>query len=143
MSEEVLFERGDGIARLTINRPEARNALNQAVRDGLFDGLRTFIEDDNSWGLDSYVNLDLRFGLATDQWEVLVYVDNALDDDTVRSGGTGPGIAFGDFRTGALIDPAFGTGLGTTVIAAPALPSSFYANMPDKRLVGLRASYRF
>jgi outer membrane receptor protein involved in Fe transport len=103
-----------------------------------------FIEDDNSWSLDSYVNLDLRFGLSADKWEVLVYVDNALDDDTIRSGGTGPGIAFGDFRTGALISPApFPGELGTTVIAAPALPSSFYVNMPDKRLVGLRASYRF
>ncbi len=44
--DPVLFERRDGIARLTINRPEARNALNQAVRDGLFAGLRDFIADD-------------------------------------------------------------------------------------------------
>ncbi len=98
-----------------------------------------FIEDDNSWGLDSYVNLDLRFGLQADQWELLLYVDNALDDDTIRSGGTGPGIAFGDFRTGLLIDPIG----GTQIIPAPFLPSSFYANMPDKRRVGLRVSYRF
>jgi enoyl-CoA hydratase/carnithine racemase len=46
--DSVLFERSDGIARLTINRPEARNALNQAVRDGLFAGLREFIGDDDS-----------------------------------------------------------------------------------------------
>ncbi|NNC93634.1 MAG: enoyl-CoA hydratase/isomerase family protein [Acidimicrobiia bacterium] len=49
MSEDpVLFERRHGIAWLTINRPEARNALNQAVRDGLFAGLREFIADDAS-----------------------------------------------------------------------------------------------
>ena len=48
MSEEVLFERSNGVARLTINRPEARNALNQGVRDGLFAGLREFIADDDS-----------------------------------------------------------------------------------------------
>ena len=46
--DSVLFERSDGIARLTINRPEARNALNQAVRDGLFAGIREFIADDAS-----------------------------------------------------------------------------------------------
>ena len=44
--DPVLLERRDGIAWLTINRPEARNALNQAVRDGLFAGLRAFIADD-------------------------------------------------------------------------------------------------
>ena len=48
MGDEVLFERSNGIARLTINRPEARNALNQAVRDGLFEGFRSFIADDES-----------------------------------------------------------------------------------------------
>ncbi|MDH3539716.1 MAG: enoyl-CoA hydratase-related protein [Acidimicrobiia bacterium] len=46
--DSVLFDRSDGIARLTINRPDARNALNQAVRDGLFAGFREFIADDAS-----------------------------------------------------------------------------------------------
>ncbi len=49
MSEDpVLYQKHDGITRLTINRPEAHNALNQAVRDGLFAGLREFIADDSS-----------------------------------------------------------------------------------------------
>ncbi|MGI9646984.1 MAG: enoyl-CoA hydratase/isomerase family protein [Acidimicrobiia bacterium] len=46
--DAVLLERSAGIMRLTINRPEARNALNQAVRDGLFAGIREFIADDDS-----------------------------------------------------------------------------------------------
>jgi enoyl-CoA hydratase/carnithine racemase len=41
----VCYEVIDGIAWLTINRPEARNALNQAVRDGLFAGIRRFNAD--------------------------------------------------------------------------------------------------
>lgn len=49
MSEDsVLYEQRDGVAEMTINRPEARNALNQAVRDGLFGGFREFISDDSA-----------------------------------------------------------------------------------------------
>jgi len=35
MSDEVLYETRDRVAWITINRPEARNALNQAVREGV------------------------------------------------------------------------------------------------------------
>jgi enoyl-CoA hydratase/carnithine racemase len=41
----VCYELVDGVAWLTINRPQARNALNQAVRDGLFVGIRRFNAD--------------------------------------------------------------------------------------------------
>jgi enoyl-CoA hydratase/carnithine racemase len=42
----VTYEVRNGVAWLTINRPEARNSLDKAVRDGLFDGVRTFNRDD-------------------------------------------------------------------------------------------------
>ena len=38
----------DGVAWLTINRPQARNSLNKQVRDGLFDGVRTFNDDETA-----------------------------------------------------------------------------------------------
>ncbi|NMI00756.1 enoyl-CoA hydratase-related protein [Pseudonocardia acidicola] len=41
----VTYEVDEGIAWLTINRPEARNALSKAVRDGLWDGVRRFNDD--------------------------------------------------------------------------------------------------
>ena len=50
MSDAVRYEVADGVAWLTIDRPEARNALNKAVRDGLWDGFRTF-NDDRSAGV--------------------------------------------------------------------------------------------
>ena len=44
----VEYAVSNGVAWLTINRPEARNSLNKAVRDGLFDGVRTFNNDDSA-----------------------------------------------------------------------------------------------
>jgi enoyl-CoA hydratase/carnithine racemase len=41
----VIYECQDRVAWLTINRPEARNALSKAVRDGLWDGFRRFAQD--------------------------------------------------------------------------------------------------
>jgi enoyl-CoA hydratase/carnithine racemase len=43
--QPVRYEVVDGVAWLTINRPEARNALNKAVRDGLFAGVHRFNAD--------------------------------------------------------------------------------------------------
>ena len=37
-----------GVAWLTIDRPEARNALSKAVRDGLFAGVRRFNDDETA-----------------------------------------------------------------------------------------------
>jgi len=48
MAEVVLYENDGPVTWITINRPEARNALNQAVRDGLWAGLRRFAADDAS-----------------------------------------------------------------------------------------------
>jgi enoyl-CoA hydratase/carnithine racemase len=41
----VRYEVEDGVAWVTIDRPEARNALNAAVRAGLFDAVARFNED--------------------------------------------------------------------------------------------------
>jgi enoyl-CoA hydratase/carnithine racemase len=42
----VTYEVQNGVAWLTIDRPEARNALSAAVRAGLWDGVRRFDADD-------------------------------------------------------------------------------------------------
>jgi enoyl-CoA hydratase len=47
MSDAVLFDaRKDGIAIITINRPEQRNALNKDVREGLTRAWQRFEKDD-------------------------------------------------------------------------------------------------
>lgn len=48
MTDDVLYEVRDQIAWITINRPEARNALNKAARDGLRTAFERFAADDNA-----------------------------------------------------------------------------------------------
>lgn len=47
-TDVVTYEVVDGIAWLTIDRPEARNALSKEVRDGLWEGTRRFVADDSA-----------------------------------------------------------------------------------------------
>jgi enoyl-CoA hydratase/carnithine racemase len=46
VNESVRYEREGPVAWVTIDRPEARNALNEAVRTGLFDAVARFNADD-------------------------------------------------------------------------------------------------
>jgi enoyl-CoA hydratase/carnithine racemase len=48
MTEPVRYEVVNGVAWLTIDRPEARNALSKAVREGLFSGVRRFNDDESA-----------------------------------------------------------------------------------------------
>ena len=48
MTEPVRYEVTSGVAWLTIDRPEARNALSQPVREGLFAGVRRFNGDESA-----------------------------------------------------------------------------------------------
>jgi enoyl-CoA hydratase/carnithine racemase len=44
----VSYEVDNGVAWLTIDRPEARNALSKEVREGLWAGTRQFVADDSA-----------------------------------------------------------------------------------------------
>jgi enoyl-CoA hydratase/carnithine racemase len=48
MTDAVSYRVENGVAWLTIERPEARNALSAAVRAGLFAGTRRFNDDDTA-----------------------------------------------------------------------------------------------
>ena len=48
MANEVLYEVADKVAVITLNRPEKRNALNAAIRQGLWDAWRRFEADDTA-----------------------------------------------------------------------------------------------
>jgi outer membrane receptor protein involved in Fe transport len=89
---------------------------------------KRYLDQDNGTYFDSYWNLDLRVGLVHPQYEFIAYVDNLLDDDTIRSGGSGPDFARQVAETG------FTAGLGV---------SHFFGTLPDPRIVGIRANYKF
>ena len=48
MANEVLYDVADKVAVITLNRPEKRNALNAAMRHGLWDAWRRFEADDTA-----------------------------------------------------------------------------------------------
>lgn len=48
INDELRYEVADGIATITINRPEARNALNSVVRNGIRTSLDAFTRDDQA-----------------------------------------------------------------------------------------------
>jgi enoyl-CoA hydratase/carnithine racemase len=48
MTDAVSYRVDNGVAWLTIERPEARNALNAAAREGLYAGVRRFNTDDSA-----------------------------------------------------------------------------------------------
>jgi outer membrane receptor protein involved in Fe transport len=113
-----------------------------------------FAEDDNTILLDSYALSNLRIGLESDNWTAILYVDNLFDDDTIKSGGTGPGNVFADLRQ-AVVGGAVITVGGANAGANPVnlrsalgpfslgIPTAVFANMPAPRLVGLRFNYKF
>ncbi|MGO9957228.1 MAG: enoyl-CoA hydratase/isomerase family protein [Solirubrobacteraceae bacterium] len=45
MADEIIYDVREGVAWLTINRPEARNALNKVARDAFGDACRSFATD--------------------------------------------------------------------------------------------------
>ena len=48
MSAVVHYALADNIATITLDRPEARNALNAAARDGLWDAFKRFVAADDA-----------------------------------------------------------------------------------------------
>src|SRR5215211_1284534 len=46
MAEELLYDVKDGVARVTLNRPDQRNALNAALLSALVDAMKTARDDD-------------------------------------------------------------------------------------------------
>ncbi len=87
-----------------------------------------FLDPDNFIKFDDYWIVDARAGLEGESWEFLVYVNNLLDDDTIRTGGSGPDFAQQVTQLG------FTAGLGV---------SHYFGVLPDPQIIGARMTFRF
>ncbi len=86
-----------------------------------------FSNPNNLLKFDSYWQTDLRVGLNGGDWQVIAYIDNLFDDDTIRDGfNTG-----GDLRNFSIEGATF------------VLPDSAQFYLPQPRTFGIRAAYYF
>jgi len=84
---------------------------------------RRFTSEDNQMILPDYWLANFRFGIRNDQWDVIGYVDNAFNDDTVKVG--------------------FNDGDIPTFFATNRFLDKGTLTLPDPRLYGIRVNYRF
>ena len=118
--------------------------------NGRFQGER-FINASNSASVGSYWISDFRLGVTTDRWDVVFYVDNAFDNDTVRDAFQQADTANFQDRIGVCTFevPPFTVCHPVQPNPQPAnLTTPNYlmgtvANMPDPRRWGVRAGFRF
>ena len=89
---------------------------------------KRFLDVDNATFLDEYWLFDTRIGLSGETFEFLIYVDNVFEDQTIRTGGSGP-----DFAK-QVTELGFTAGLGV---------SHQFGLLPDPRTFGVRLTMRF
>jgi outer membrane receptor protein involved in Fe transport len=99
-----------------------------------------YVEAFNLAEFRAYNITDWRIGIIADTWEVTGFVDNVFDDDTIQSGGSNPGLVTGSFGIGITGQTSTGS---PQVNAGPILDSDIYGNMPNPRIAGVRATFRF
>ena len=88
-----------------------------------------FLDADNFVKWDDYYLMDVRAGLSGEKWEFLLYIDNFLEDKTIRTGGSGP-----DFGGNQVEELGFTAGLGV---------SHYFGVLPDPRIFGMRLTLMF
>lgn len=69
-NDELRYEVVDGIATITINRPDSRNALNSAVRSGIRASLDSFNRDDQAKVLIITATGEVAFSAGADLKEM-------------------------------------------------------------------------
>lgn len=98
-----------------------------------------YIEYTNESWLGAFTTFDLRAGVRSDRWEVIGYVENLLDDDSVRSASNQPGLGC-CFALGVAVDLSGELGsIGSTA----EVPNARAAFLTPPRVIGLRANYKF
>jgi outer membrane receptor protein involved in Fe transport len=116
------------VAAINVNRPLASTGLNWVLDINTSYQDKRFESADNYLHFDEYWLTNVRLGLQGDRWDILFYVDNIMDDDTLKSASSAP-----DFGR-QVTELGFLAGLGV---------SNTTATLPDPRVFGLRANFSF
>ena len=101
---------------------------------------KRFVGITNQLATKYYLEMNLRWGIQGDRWNAVLYVDNLLDNDTIRSVGGGPGLGC-CFILGSGLDLAEPPQPRSAVMVD--LPLYNSAFLPDPRVIGMRLAYRF
>lgn len=116
------------VGTVTVQRPLLDDGVDWILGLNAAYQSERFLDPDNFIRWDSHWLLNLQLGLSGEDWELVSYVDNLLDDDTIKTGGSGP-----DFGK-QVSDLGFVAGLGVLFNFGP---------LPDPRLFGIRYTMRF
>ncbi len=114
----------------------------------------TFLETDMFWqskryngitnnlATEAYLEMNLRWGFQGNQWDAVFYVNNLLDDGTVRSISGGPGLGC-CFALGDGVDISGAEPSRPRAAVMVDLPLFNTAFLPRPRVMGVRMSYSF
>jgi outer membrane receptor protein involved in Fe transport len=104
-------------------QPLAGTSLEWFIEGNAIYQSERFSDPENTTFFEEYTLVDLRLGIESDQWEALIFVDNAFDDDTITSGSEIPDTS--------------------QALNGPAPRFITLGILPDQRQVGVRMKYNF
>jgi len=116
------------VGNISLTRPFMSSGLDWFTSVNAIYQDERMMNPENFVKWDDYWLFDFQLGLASENIEVMLYVENVFDDDTLKSGGAGP-----DFGPG-IADRGFSAGL---------VQQTFFGPLPDPRRAGIRLNYRF
>lgn len=99
---------------------------------------------ETEWNLlrfESYVLADLRVGVSRGPWTVIAYVENLLNDDTIKTGFSAPDLDAIRVISGFVPPPRVPP--PGRFFFTLAFPNAVSLYLPEPRIVGVRASYSF
>ena len=120
--------RNSFVAGIYVNRPLFSTGLNWVLDINTSYQDTRFESTDNDLFFDEYWLTNFSLGVQGDRWDVLFYIDNVKDEDTLKSASGAP-----DFGR-QVTELGFLAGLGV---------SNVTATLPNPRVIGLRANYAF
>ena len=116
------------VAGVTVVRPFLETDYDYVVDLNTNYQSKRYLDQDNTLYFEEHWLTDVSAGLQGERLDVLFYVENVFNDRTIKTGGFGP-----DFGN-QVLELGFLAGLGV---------NNYFGTLPDPRVFGIRASYRF